>query len=652
MIRIRCAAVGLLLVLSACGGETAPKVPVARILSPENVNHIQSRFSPDGSRVAYWTPGENGWDLIVAQGDLGNPRKVSTQSTQPGGIVWSPDNRQLAFPSSAGSSIDILAAWADSGEARHLTKAPGTEFPIAWHPDGNRMTYVASVEGGAIRGYFFDLATGKSTAIPGIPLNNIPVWSNDGSRLLLSSIVGTATIRVTDSAGGNQRQLTTEGLEDDLNWSPDGTEIAYVSHRTGTGDIWVVPMAGGAPRQLTRDIREDNSPRWSADGKWIAFISQRGRQTDLWVVPSAGGTEIRITDDAAEEGNIQWVGKRDVLAYHTGITGQALWTVSLEDGKERRLTADSLRVVSPFPSPDGKEVVFQVLRGGGVSDLQVMPMAGGPARTLLAGTWNNFGPNWSPDGKSIAFLSNRSGNVDIWVVPAAGGEPRQLTDFPTDENSPEWSADGAFVYFTSPKDAAPFSDVWKVPVTGGAPIRITKTGTVAGGFSALAVSLVSPDIFVTSLSGKAGETILGRVQPDGKIETLWDKGNVTGISWLGLTPKGDTIAIIAQLPDGGVGSYLLSTKTGEGRQVLGKGELIGDFSPDGRWLAYWIGTSTLDLGVIDRKDGSTRQLTKSPENETAYWWTADNKTIVFSRQSQRRRIAEVDLTKLLAAAKP
>jgi TolB protein len=647
MTRIRCGAIGLLLVLSACGGEAGPKLPVATFLSPENVNHQGSRFSPDGSRVAYWAPGSDGWDLIVAHGDLSSPRTVSSQNIQQWGIVWSPDSKQLAFGASSGSSTDIMVVSADSGEARHLTQAGGTEVPVAWHPRGNIMSYIATGQGGTIRGFFLDLASGQTNAIPGNPLNNIAAWSPDGSQLALAPFQGNASMWVADSVGGNQRQLTPEGLESAFQWSPDGKEIAYVSRRTGTGDIWVTPVAGGAPRQLTRDIRNDLSPVWSPDGKWIAFVSQRGRQTDLWVVPAAGGAEIRVTDDAAEEGNIQWVGKSEVLAYHTGIAGQAIWTISVEDGKERRLTADSLRVVNPFPSPDGKEVVYQVLRGGGVSDLQVMPMAGGAARTLVEGTWNNFGPNWSPDGKFIVFLSNRSGNVDLWVVSAAGGEPRQLTDFSTDENNPEWSRDGAFVYFMSSHDAAPFSDVWKVPVAGGAPVRMTKTGTV----NALAVSLVSADVFVQSVSGNAGQTILGKVLPEGKIQTLWDKGNVTGISWLGLTPKGDSIAINAQLPGGGVGSYLLSTRTGQGRQVLGKGDQIGDFSFDGRWLAYWMGTATLDIGLIDMKDGSTRQLTTSPESEVSYWWTADNKTIVLARQSQRRRIATVDLTKLLAAGK-
>jgi Tol biopolymer transport system component len=299
-------------------------------------------------------------------------------------------------------------------------------------------------------------------------------------------------------------------------------------------------------------------------------------------------------------------------------------------------------------SPDGREVVYEVLRGGGVSDLQVMPVTGGPARILVAGGSNNRLPNWSPDGKSIVFVSNRAGNSDLWTVPAAGGEPRQLTNWPSAEGNPQWSPDGNHVYFTSNRDVTPFNDVWKVPVTGGEPIRVTSTGGTVNG---LAVSLVSPAVFVQSVGGRGGRTVLGKVRPDGTLETLWDRSNVTGISWYGITPKGDSLAINAELPGGGSGSYLISTTTGQGRQVLGRDDLIGDFSRDGRWLAYWTGTATLELGVIDMKDGTARQLTRSPESEVAYWWGADNNTIVFARQSQRRRIAVFDLEDLLARGK-
>jgi Tol biopolymer transport system component len=615
---------------------------VATLLSPETANHTGSRFSPDGSRVAFWSPGEDGYDLIIAKADLSGARTVSSHNARTWAIVWSPDGKQLVFASSATNVADLYLASADSGAARQLTSDPGFEVPISWRPGGDRITFNATREGEGLRGMILDLRTGQSSPVPS---RESPVarWSPDGTRLGLEGFGSVSSLWVADSVGNGAKQLTTEGRETAPSWSPDGSEIAYVSRRTGTGDIWVVPVAGGPPRQLTRDIRNDDSPRWSPDGKWIAFVSQRGRQTDLWVVPAAGGAEIRITDDPAEEGNPQWIGSR--LAYHTGAGGTAVWAVSATGGAERRVTPDSIEAGEINPSPDGTELAYEVIRGGGVSDLQVMPVAGGAPRTVATGGSINTQANWSPDGKTIAFLSDRAGNMDVWVVAAAGGEPRRLTEFSTPEANPQWSPDGSAVYFTSRWEAAPFSDLWKVPAAGGTPERITRTGTING----LAVSLVGADVLVQAAGGKGGRTILARVLPTGKLEPLWDQRNVTGFSWLGFMPKADSVAINAELPGGGNGSYLISTKTGHGRQLLDRGDLIGDFSPDGRWLGYWSGTATLELGVIDMKDGSHRLLTKSPESETSYWWSADNHTIYFTRNWQRRRIAVVDLSGLRVA---
>ncbi len=653
MIRIRFGAIGVLLALAACGKEEAgPSLPVPVFLSPEGVSHTQSAFSPDGNRVAYWTPGPEGFDLIVAKADLSDAHTASSHNTQTSNVIWSPDSRQFAVATSDSGIADIMIIPADGGSARRLTSAPGFEFPTSWHPRGGWLTHTATGEGGVIKGYLVDLATGGASALPITGPTPVARWSPDGKRLSLEAVGGgTRNVWIADSVGQGAKQLTTDGQETDARWSPDGTELAYVSRRTGTGDIWVIGVDGGAPRQLTRDIREDFSPRWSPDGKWIAFISQRGRQTDVWVVPAAGGPEVRVTDDAAEEGNPQWIGTSRRLAYHTGSNGTALWAITVSDGKERRLTPDSLPIgPNQDISPDGAQLVYEVVRGGGVTDLQVMPMAGGPARTLVTGTSFNQLPSFSPDGKSIVFLSNRSGSSDLWIIPTAGGTARQLTDWPTQEGNAQWSADGSEIYFTSNRDAAPFNDIWKVPAAGGAPVRITTTG---GAVNGLAVSRVNSEVFIQTVGGKGGKTVLSRVLSDAKLETLFDRTNVTGISWFGFTPKGDSMAINAELPGGGPGSYLISTKTGQGRQLLGKGEQIGDFSRDGRWLGYWSGgTATLDLGVIDMKDGSIHQLTKTPESEISYWWSGDNNTIVFARQSQRRRIATVDLTKLLAAAKP
>jgi Tol biopolymer transport system component len=457
---------------------------------------------------------------------------------------------------------------------------------------------------------------------------------------------GLSTIWTADSAGGNLRQLTTEGLEEfdpwNHSWSPDGSEFAYLSRHTGTADIWVMPVNGGPARQLTNELRDDTQPVWSPDGRWVAFVSTRGQQTDVWVVPSTGGEAIRATDDAAEEGRLQWIGPGTRLGFQTSSASSTLWALDAGTGTERQVTPDSIRVGGFRVSPDGSEVAYVVERGGGVTDLQVVPLAGGPPRVLVAGSNENRLAGWSPDGQTILYESNRGGNVDLWTVSTAGGAPTKLTNWPTYETNPVWTPDGSGIYFLSDRDAT-LRDIWLVPATGGEPRRITTVGSV----NAITQSSSSPDLFVILLGGRAGQFVLARLEADGSLRTLWDRSNVGTVSPDAVMPGADSVVINAGLAEGGEGSFLISTRTGQGRQLLGKDETAADFSRDGTMLAYTFGGATQDLGILDMKDGTTRRLTNTPEREAGYWWAGDTKTIVVARRSQRSRIATVDLGPLL-----
>src|SRR6266545_4301295 len=221
MIRIRYGAAGLLLLGAARnvggsgGGAKRPALPVATLLTPEGVNHIQAKYSPDGSRVASWTPGEDGWDVVIARADLSGARVAAPHNNQTFEPVWSPDSRQVAIASSASNVADIEIVPADSGPVRQVTSAPGFEVPDSWSPRGDRLVYSASGEGGQLRLFLLDVASGKSSPLPVTGLGTAR-WSPDGSRLALEGGAGGAQyVWVADSAGGNAKQLTTEGQESD-----------------------------------------------------------------------------------------------------------------------------------------------------------------------------------------------------------------------------------------------------------------------------------------------------------------------------------------------------------------------------------------------------------------------------------------------------
>jgi Tol biopolymer transport system component len=99
---------------------------------------------------------------------------------------------------------------------------------------------------------------------------------------------------------------------------------------------------------------------------------------------------------------------------------------------------------NPLWSPDGKWLVFQNQREDGNFDIVVMDSAGGPLRRLTAGN-SNMVPSVSRDGSRVWFVSNRTGQDEIWSVPFSGGREVQFTF--EGRRAPQESPDGKTLYY-------------------------------------------------------------------------------------------------------------------------------------------------------------------------------------------------------------
>jgi TolB protein len=96
----------------------------------------------------------------------------------------------------------------------------------------------------------------------------------------------------------------TDHPDDDVQptWSPDATQLAFVSNRSGSWQLWVAGIKDGRrqgdPWQLTDSEATAMAPSWSPDGRLIAFLGQQGNSRDVFVVaPDAGSSPRQVTRD-------------------------------------------------------------------------------------------------------------------------------------------------------------------------------------------------------------------------------------------------------------------------------------------------------------------------------------------------------------------
>ena len=135
---------------------------------------------------------------------------------------------------------------------------------------------------------------------------------------------------------------------------------------------------------------------------------------------------------------------------------------------EGQAVAPQAYLTEPSFAPDKSEIAF--VSGG---DIWSAPAAGGVARLLVSHPANESRPLYSPDGKQLAFVSNRTGNGDIFVLTLDTGELKRVTFDDGGEQLDAWSRDGVWLYFSSTaRDIAGMNDIYRVRATGGTPMQV------------------------------------------------------------------------------------------------------------------------------------------------------------------------------------
>src|SRR3990167_11051150 len=116
-------------------------------------------------------------------------------------------------------------------------------------------------------------------------------------------------------------------------------------------------------------------------------------------------------------------------------------------------------------SPNGRTIVFDML-----GDLYALDAKGGTARAITRGPAFDSQPTISPDGRWVAFLSDRSGNENLWIARPDGSEALQVSflDDNTTFASPAWSADARRIFVSRTRADVQAISLWSYPIETGA----------------------------------------------------------------------------------------------------------------------------------------------------------------------------------------
>jgi len=230
----------------------------------------------------------------------------------------SSDGRWIIYSSYANDAIELWALNLETRQSWQLTSGGAVNVEPRFSPDGKRIAFVSTSYYKHFHIFIAQFANGELTdtkRLTGETRSDLPryyysefdheispAWSPDGSEIIFVSnrghIYGTGGFwRMKAEPGAEAREIhyeeTTWKARPDF--SPDGKRIVYASYLGQQWhQLWAMPSAGGDPFPLSYGDFDNVSPRWSPDGARIAFISNRNGNTSLWTQEISGGSQNQI----------------------------------------------------------------------------------------------------------------------------------------------------------------------------------------------------------------------------------------------------------------------------------------------------------------------------------------------------------------------
>lgn len=425
--------------------------------------------------------------------------------------------------------------------------------------------------------------------------------------------------------------------------SPDGSRICF----SFQGDLWVVSTVGGRAERLTAHVGYEGYPSWSPDGKFIAYSSDRNGSFDVYLIPAFGGTETQLTSHSADDIVSGWSADSRKILF-TGSRDyefEQVWEISSGGGKERPLTG--------IQSEYGRRIAENRLvftrgaipwwrkgyRGSAGCDLYIKDLSAGSISRLTHFAGNDLNAFVTPTGAEMVYLSDSTGNYNLFRKNLISGTVVQMTNHRLDVGHPSLSADGMLVAYELGGDVYLYdfrlNQVRKLMVEVGASEKRNDTvrREADSGIAQLAVSpdaeqaafVLDGDIFSRDFSSGSQRQLTRTAVAESDVSWSPDLQQLTYV-----TRDADGYEIVLASSNDRGTSSLSRTHDFHYKTVIESDRHLASpqISPDQNRIAFVRGYTQLVAASIAKLTERTL-AEKSPIGDFA--WSPDGRYIVFTQ---------------------
>jgi Tol biopolymer transport system component len=419
-------------------------------------------FSPDGKRLAFMRNSNQRAEvaLIIANSDGSNERPVAVRKRDKGftfeAPAWSPDGKQIAAATGYGGELTrqrIEVVRADTGRETLLgSRSWRFVGRMGWLPDGRGLVLVARENTSSTNAQIWqvDFPGGDVHRVTNDLANYFCLTgSADGAFwVALQEKVASSLWASPKGDWAHARQIT-PGVDSvdgssGFTWTVDG-RILYTSLHAGGESMRSVDRDGRNVKDFLLGPGQNRRPSACPNGRYILYTSQSDTGRNVWRADS-NGKEIKQLTFGDTDGFAQCGPESRWFIYGSGNKGHpALFKMSIDGGQA--IPISNKYPYGPRLSPDGRWIAAAFEDAPKHTEIAVISVDGGefrwPFEVPEGFDWNGQ-LAWTPDGRGVIYSVIRGGVSNLWVRPLSGGQPAPLTDFKEGHIfSFNWSPDGS-----------------------------------------------------------------------------------------------------------------------------------------------------------------------------------------------------------------
>ena len=226
------------------------------------------------------------------------------------------------------------------------------------------------------------------------------------------------------------------------------TRIAYVTKTASRYTLWVADSDGEGAQAALASPEPIISPSWSPNGSQLAYVSFESKKPVIYTHELASGKRRVAANFRGSNSAPTWSPDgRSLVATLSRDGGSQLFQIDLQGGEPRRLTQSNAIDTEPTFSPDGSKLYFVSDRGGSPQIYRVPLSGGNPERVTFAGTYN-ISPTISPDGRWMAYVSRIGGQFKLQMMDLSSNQIASISDTTADEK-PSFSPNSKLVVYAT-----------------------------------------------------------------------------------------------------------------------------------------------------------------------------------------------------------